>query len=193
MTLHHVISLGHISYWHILFTTWWTYVGLVLSIISLWIFGIVSDDFRLGPSFISMFAFFIFATSTFAVPGSIKQSRVDTWTHHAAYPYINSLPVQHHDIVYIKVQDTSETTGAGGLFTFSISSHDITHVLVLYRDNGQIKKMDMQAKMSMKLGQNDTPYITFQQLRHNLGNGINAGLYNPTVYLPKNYKFSTIQ
>jgi hypothetical protein len=193
MSLSHVIASGYISYWHYFFTDWWTYVGIVLTIGLFWLANTVFYDDFWGPNLFTCFLGVVSIGSIFGIAAYNQSCAQGEWQTNIAYPYISSLPTQHRDVVYLKVQDTSETTGGGGLFTFYVSSHDITHVLVLYKDNGTVQKLDVTAKLAMELSSGELPYITYQQLPQDLGNNVNAGMYNIVIHLPKNYKFDTIK
>ena len=45
----------------------------------------------------------------------------------------------------------------------------------------------------MELTENETPFIEFQNLKEDLGHDLNAGIYNPQIFLPESYPFTEIK
>lgn len=203
MTLEEVIELGKKAtetteiYWFSV--PWWVWILIVLSIPCL-IFVII-DTFKydffyesasgLPLSFIILTCIcYIFTVDTETHDG------ITPWRNEVAKPYIESLPVERKEIVFIKIDpelshETHGNTFWGTGYTRS-TAIEKTPLTVSYKDNGIATRTDWY-EAHMELTDEEKPYIEFQRLSSNLGHEINAGLYNVKVYLPESYEFTDIK
>jgi hypothetical protein len=119
------------------------------------------------------------------------EASVDQWKNDVAYPYIHSLPDEKAEIVYVKIDPEIKTEIRGRLYIYSTSSM-LTPLTISFKANG-VETYTNWFDTSMSLTDHDRPYITFKRLRYNLGNGVEAGMYQPMIYLPETYKFTDIK
>ncbi|MBM7598247.1 hypothetical protein JOC34_000604 [Virgibacillus halotolerans] len=114
-----------------------------------------------------------------------------------ALNYIENLPQEKYEVVYIKLDPESTTDVRGTFFLFSGSIHSkiekSTPVTIAYKVDDEIRYETFWTKTNMKLSKDDKPYVTFKNLPKNLGHGIDKGWYNPTVHLPSDYEFIDIK
>ncbi|WP_442637921.1 hypothetical protein [Rossellomorea marisflavi] len=112
------------------------------------------------------------------------------WKDEIVSPYIESLPVEKREAVYIKIE--SELTSKGRYRYTSDKTIERTPLTVTFKENGLTTKTNWM-EAHMELADEDTPYVTYQYVPEKLGKGVSKGYYNLKVYLPKNYKFTDIK
>lgn len=189
MTLAHVLASGQIGYWHYFWSSWWTYAAIPIVILLIWLTDWLSEMWMIFLECMSILAVIVACVSPLAIAGIKQQSAIDNWTNNVAYPYIESLPIQHHPIVYLKVEVTTQVIGN----RYDISSWDATHILAFYRNGDTVQKEDIMADLTMQLSNTSQPYITYRDLPIDLGNGVNSGIYDAIVHLPKDYNFEGVK
>ncbi|UNY39950.1 hypothetical protein KLEB273_gp094 [Bacillus phage vB_BauM_KLEB27-3] len=74
----------------------------------------------------------------------------------------------------------------------TISTVVKTPVVVSYKDESIVTKA-FWYETDMDLTEKDKPYIEFQKLQHDLGHGIEPGIYNVKIHLPESYEFTEIK
>jgi hypothetical protein len=129
--------------------------------------------------------------------GDIYDARVKAWKSDYARPFIESLPKEKREIVYIKVDpELAEKTAGeylwGNGYTHSTEVKKIAFT-VMYKDGTHFQQKTNWYDASGELTKEEKPYIEFQRLPKNLGHGIKAGDYNSKVHLPDNYQFTDIK
>lgn len=122
--------------------------------------------------------------------------QISRWEKKVAAPYVNSLPVERKEIVFIKI-DPEMTTKTNGSLLFGggyIDSRVVekTPITVSFKDNGVVTRTDWY-QTKMELTESEKPYIEFQRLDRNLGHSFKKGLYNVRVHLPESYEFTDIK
>lgn len=181
-------------------TIWFWVIGLF--IVGFIVMGIeVASRLEVGSfgSFLCMIAtsialFNVFG-STLAENGDYNK-KIDEWRETVATPFIQSLPVQKKEVVYIKIDPElgsnvqgSSIFGTGYTYTSEIER---TPVSFSYKDKGIVTKT-LWAETTMELTDEEKPYVEFQKLEKDLGHGIEAGIYNYKIHLPDSYQFTEIK
>jgi hypothetical protein len=121
---------------------------------------------------------------------------IEKWKIEVAKPFIESLPKEKKEIVYIKIDpELSPSTYGTSLFgtgyTYS-TTVERTPLVVSYKDNGIVTRTNW-FEASMNLTSNEKPYIGYQILERDLGHGVKAGTYNTQIFLPETYTFTDIK
>lgn len=163
-------------------------ISMVLGTIILMIIGWIDDDI------LGLVPFLIFISGGIVLFGAMEsfektEENVEAWKKDTVKPYINSLPVEKREAVYIKIDPEIERKP--GAYT-SENKNKRTPLTVTFKDKGlttQTNWMDAH----MELTKEEEPYVTYQYLEGSLGNGVDKGYYNLKVYLPENYKFTDIK
>lgn len=114
------------------------------------------------------------------------------WREEVAMPYIESLPKEKREIVFIKIDPELARSSYGGRYSHA-QTIELTPLTVSYVDNDTVVTRTEWYQTSMKLTDETNPFIEFQQLEQDLGHDVNKGVYNAVVYLPKSYKFTEIK
>jgi hypothetical protein len=127
------------------------------------------------------------------VNDEIKEKQINKWKEEVAYPYINSLPIEEKEIVFIKIDPELSHDVERSLFYTYSTPVQLTPLVITYIDDGGAATITRWTETKMKLTDKEKPYIKFQELKKDLGNGVDKGLYNVRVYLPRNYKFTDIK
>jgi hypothetical protein len=192
MDINQVIELGqqaaNIDYKIFVFP-WWYYV---VSVILLLLF-IAQNDESFGITLMIMFWFIGSIAYIELINDEIKDKQINKWKTEVAYPYINSLPIEKKEIVFIKIDpELSHDVKGNSFYTYS-TPVQLTPLAISYVDDGGIVTITRWTETRMELTDKEKPYIEFQELKKDLGNGVDKGLYNVKVYLPRNYKFTDIK
>lgn len=123
-------------------------------------------------------------------------NKINEWRSTYAKTYVESLPKEKKEIVFIKINPELGTqVNINNFWTsgYTIkSSVERTPVTVSFKDNG-IKTRTDWYETHMELTKEEKPFIEFQRLTKDLGNKVNAGLYNVKIYIPESYKFNDIK
>lgn len=213
MKLEEVIELGKqsnvVREIHWLSGSFWSSIVLTISILYL-IYSIcraIIKTFQTRRSFRSKTFIFHFNPISVALVSislifyllSVKieiRDEVDKWKNEVVKPYIESLPIEKKEIVFIKIDpeldyriDERYILGTGRT---TISAVEKTPVVVSYKDKGIVTKA-FWYETDMDLTKKDKPYIEFQKLEHDLGHGIEPGIYNVKIHLPESYEFTEIK
>ncbi|WCF11602.1 hypothetical protein NDS46_30110 (plasmid) [Paenibacillus thiaminolyticus] len=122
---------------------------------------------------------------------------INDWREKVATPFIESLPVEKKEIVFIKIEPElspnvkgSSFLGTGYTYTTQIEKTPLT---VSYKDKGVVTKTDWYEAYMELTADEDSPFIEFQRVEKDLGHGIKAGIYNSRIFLPESYKFTDIK
>lgn len=121
------------------------------------------------------------------------------WKTEYAIPYIESLPVEKHRIVYIKIDPEIKTSWDSTFFLGSgyinVTSEELTALTISYQDNKKLVTETNWYDSGMELSKSNEPYIEYHNLKEELGDGSDfpIGHYNPKVYIPEGYRFDTIK
>lgn len=186
------VSSINISLWSNIPIWFWLVatVIILMSILSSW-------DFIIEGVFVTMLAtavLFVIAIIFFAEDE--PNPEYDKWVNDA-HEFIESLPTEEYEIVYIKIDPEMASKTSGSFFLGSGTVHTSiersTPVSIAYKDGEEILIKTLWADTSMSLSEDETPYVTFKNLSEDLGHKIEAGWYNPVVHLPKNYQFTDIK
>jgi hypothetical protein len=113
------------------------------------------------------------------------------WKTAVALPFIESLPLEKKEIVYIKIDPELSVTQPH----YKVSPTEIqrTALTLSYKDNGKLVTRTDWYETNMTLTSEEEPYIEYRALNKYLGHGIKASLYGTKVYLPESYKFTDIK
>lgn len=194
MTVDQVIELGRnaevVRDVHWFSAPWWVWIVCIGLIV--WIFVLLSDGHMNTPAFLMLVVFIIFIGNT----DMTEDDQISKWEKRVAAPYVNSLPVERKEIVFIKI-DPEMTTDTKGSFLYGsgyIDSRVVekTPLTVTFKDNGVVTRTDWY-QTKMELTKNEKPYIEFQRLDRSLGHSFKKGLYNVRVHLPESYEFTDIK
>jgi len=180
--------------------------GVLILSIGIWYFIAQSwrdfDDFKaVFPGiFVLALVFFCHAFGTANEQTERVQNNIAKWKKDYAIPYINTLPTERREVVFVKIEATStqELKDHGGY----LRSQEVnrTPLTVSYKDNGGVVTKTDWYNANMGLIADDKPYIEYVNLPEPLGvrdDGKKAefwaGQYNYMVYLPMNYQFTDIK
>jgi hypothetical protein len=107
--------------------------------------------------------------------------------------YVSSLPKEKKEVVYIKIDP--ELGDNVSLWSSNIDSSEIkrTPITASFIDGDQIVTETQWFETTMELTDEEKPYIEYQALTKDLGHGINAGIYNAKIHLPRSYRFGEIK
>ncbi len=190
MTLEQVIQLGQIDLTTI--PAKFLFIGLI----GLWVLSFIVDNYfdRGNLAFFLMTLSIVWAFTFLYIDiqdDSKEQELITKWKNEVAYPYINSLPTEKHEIVYIKIDPELSHDTRGYWYTYSVPIK-LTPLTVSFKYRGVETYTDWY-ETHMELTDERKPYIEFKELKYNLGNGVNVGMYNKKVYLPESYEFTDIK
>ena len=149
--------------------------------------------------FLMGMGFVLFLAVTIILTGSmdIKHDRIASWETNVALPYIEQLPVEEYEIIYIKIDpELSHNTSGVHVAGFGTTSSDVSELTPLtlsFKKDGHVNTMTEWVYTEMTLSTKAKPYIRYQELNQDLGHNIQKGKYNMNVYLPEDYSFSTIE
>ncbi|WPS85616.1 hypothetical protein SMD22_00725 (plasmid) [Brevibacillus halotolerans] len=129
----------------------------------------------------------------------IKQARekysenVERWKREFVTPYIDSLPKEKKEIVFIKIEsELSSDTVSNRWYTY-MSEVKRTPLTVSFKENNSITTLTDWYDASMELTNEKEAFVEYQKVPVNLGHGMDAGYYNLNVHLPDSYKFIEIK
>lgn len=194
VTVDQIIELGRnaevVRDIHWFSAPWWVWVvctGLIV-----WVILLFAWDHVLSPGLLICIAIVTFATHT----DMTVDDQISKWEKKVAAPYVNSLPVERKEVVFIKIDPEMTAKTQGRLLYGSgyIDSRVVekTPITVSFKDNGVVTRTDWY-QTKMELTKNEKPYIEFQRLDTNLGHSFKKGLYNVRVHLPESYEFTDIK
>ncbi|MFO1442850.1 hypothetical protein KDN24_06430 [Bacillus sp. Bva_UNVM-123] len=161
------------------------------------------SDLGIGRGIIGVFLFFI---SFIVFMGTVSKAwvkedeifniKVIEWENEYVKPFIESLPKQKKEIIYIKIDPelSHEVTGQAWWGTGYTRSTAVerTPLTVSYKDKGIVTKTSWY-EAYMELTDEEKPYVEYQYLEKDLGHGIKKGIYNTKVHLPESYTFTDIK
>lgn len=192
MNLQQVIEAGRINVDTSIFSEsiwWWIVIGGLL-LLSMLFYKWEVD----GTGFIGL-AVIVFILLCIVNEGNDeekKQQLIEQWKQQYAYPYINSLPTQKKEIVYIKIDpELGYDVQSNEWYTYSVPVK-LTPLTISFKGNG-IETYTNWYESHMELTKEQKPYAEYKKLDVDLGNGVNAGMYNTKVYLPESYSFTDIK
>ncbi|MBP1309297.1 hypothetical protein JOD82_002317 [Paenibacillus sp. 1182] len=145
---------------------------------------------------ISFVAIVIFIMTSLSKEQDIYDTKVETWRQTVAKPFIESLPKEKKEIVYIKIDPelSQKVDGFSYWGTGYTRSSELaqTPLVISYKDQGIRTKTNWYDTF-MELTSDKKPYIEYQRVSKDLGHGIKAGDYNTKIYLPESYEFMEIK
>ncbi|AJD93275.1 hypothetical protein JMA_39570 (plasmid) [Jeotgalibacillus malaysiensis] len=167
------------------------YVWILLGISILWVVLslLTGNEFYLVLFFVC-FAFGLHGA--LSIQSTISNERFAKWEEEYVIPYLDSLPLEKREVVFLKIETDLELPR--DVYRYSEESLAIkkTPLTVSFKGNGVETYTDW-VETHMELTDEEKPYIEFKRLKKDLGNGIDAGLYNEKVYLPESYTFTDIK
>lgn len=176
----------------------WTFIflGLAgLSFVMVFICIIRNDD-EVGAEF-SMILFLVFLC--IGVCGLVLnhfdsvEREVNDWKIEVAYPYITSQPVEKSEVINIKIDPELSHEVRGSLYFTHSKEVRRTPIAVTFNDNGTLVTETQWVETEMGLTEEEKPYVEYQRLNQDIGNGLTAGYYNLKIYLPADYSFTEIK
>lgn len=119
---------------------------------------------------------------------------IDKWSIDYVKPFIESLDIKKNKVLYLKIENQINAYPVpDGISFVDYYTRDglapKTFLTVAYEDNGFETLTDWFEVMNV-LEEDEEPFMECNHLYESLGFGINEGLYNAVIYVPKNYKFS---
>jgi hypothetical protein len=126
----------------------------------------------------------------------IYKKDINEWKHEYVKPYIESLPKDKSEIVYIKIDPelSHKTEGYyswGTGYTYS-KAIKLTPLTISFKGNGLETETNWYSTQ-MKLTNEEKPYLEYNYLDEDLGHGVDKGRYNKEIYLPESYEFTDIK
>jgi hypothetical protein len=195
MTLQEVIQAGQIDvninpFEIIPFWAWlllFFFIGLGLY---------ASKHWMAGTEFFCVLGIIITVSGIFAnyqfTKSEIEKDLLEKWRQQYAIPYINSLPKEKKEVVFIKIDpELSHNVKGNYFYTYSVPVK-LTPLTISFKGNG-IETYTNWYEAYMELTKEQKPYVEFVRLNQSLGNGYDAGLYNVKVFLPETYQFTDIK
>lgn len=181
--------------WSAISPGWWITLGaLILIGVFLSAFFISGGNYDPVAWIVSILIFFSLILTFGAWGYGVGESwdRVAKWEENVAKPYINDLPVQKKEIVYIKIDPELSHSTQGNLFYTYSKEIQRTPLTISFKGNG-VETMTNWYETHMELTDEEKPYVEYQKLSQSLGDGFEKGLYNVKIYLPESYKFTDIK
>lgn len=158
---------------------------------------IVVDDFSyiLFSCFYGIL-FLISVTVVFAYMGVVNSERVDAevddWKRTDVVELFDKLPTSRGEVVYLKLDP--ELAVSDDRLGNVKDTIELTPLVISYKDDdGKVFTITEWVDAKMALSDSEDAYIEYKKLEKNLGNDVNAGVYDIVVYLPKDYKFTEIK
>lgn len=175
----------------------WAYIACIiavgLALLALRI--LMSDDAPLAIlAMLLALICLIGGMTDFFIIGDSQNKEVDKWKTKVVTPFVESLPVEKREVVYIKMESkqTSQNEKIDKI-TYT-SPSNTTLVTISYKElNKEIKSITSEVNLVLDLEDKDKPYVKYRQVKKDLGHGMDAGIYNMEVHLPENYKFTEIK
>lgn len=130
-----------------------------------------------------------------------KQSElgVESWRNQYAIPYINSLPKEKHEVIFVKIEaSSSQKIKDNGLWLYS-QEVQRTPLTISFKGDTGIETQTYWYATDMSLTPEQRPYVEYTVLPEDLGADKEgnvqfwAGRYNHKIYLPENYQFTDIK
>lgn len=121
-----------------------------------------------------------------------KEEQVNKWKKEVATPYVESLPVEKREVVFIKIEPELTAKTKGYYYYTRSKLVERTPLTVSFKENG-LTTLTNWYETHMELTNEKKPYVTYQYVDSKLGKGFKAGFYNVKIYLPKDYKFTDIK
>ncbi|MFF2532335.1 hypothetical protein ACFVS2_25835 [Brevibacillus sp. NPDC058079] len=174
----------------------YTIVGLFLSVFggAIFLSGAIVKRYVV-PAIIGGCMFFLGSGLFVAMKDIEKDAHVqdvERWKKTVVKPYIDSLPKEKKDIVFIKIESQLATESGGNRWYIDSSEVKLTPLTVSFKDE-DITTLTSWYNASMKLTNEEKPYIEYQKVPRYLGHGVDAGYYNVKVHLPETYTFTEIK
>ena len=122
------------------------------------------------------------------------------WKSEKANPYIESIQVDKKNISNLYIVEEDKIKGKATLYTKQ--TKDKMLPLIVTFEDGDIKKLSGKYRIVKTLENGQTPYVEYQELKkpiryftfishkhlNNQFSGVDKGLYNVKVFVPKDYK-----
>ncbi|WPS85618.1 hypothetical protein SMD22_00735 (plasmid) [Brevibacillus halotolerans] len=121
------------------------------------------------------------------------KKEVERWKYEIVIPYIESLQKEKKEIIFIKIEwGLSTDTNNNCWYTYP-SESDRTPLTVYFKEKGMTTALSKWFDTSIELPDEQKAYVEYQKVPVNLGHGMDAGIYNATIHLPKSYTYSEIK
>lgn len=200
MAIEEVIRLGKvashdvdISMFALPSWAWWT-LSILLVITIICLLGAIESSIMFTPVWVFIILCVIIYNGY--QEDSIVNEKVDKWEVEVAKPYIESLPIERREIVFIKIDpelshDVKGSAFFGSGYTYS-EEIQRTPLTISFKENG-LTTLTNWYETQMELTEEEKPYVEYQNLPKGLGNGVDKGMYNVKVHLPESYEFTDIK
>lgn len=119
-----------------------------------------------------------------------ENTQYKLWKKQIAVPFIEGLPVEKRDIVFVKIDTKASTKNSTTSFYTHPNDSRLTPLLIGFNEEELITERG-NYETYMVLKSSETPYLEYQNVTKTLGKGFKKGYYNVKVYLPNNYQFQT--
>lgn len=121
------------------------------------------------------------------------EKKIDEWRETVAVPFIESLPREKKEVVFIKIEP--ELAVKSSRYSGYTYAREIrrTPVSFSYKDDDGIATETNWIETRMDLTDEEKPFVEFQKLEKDLGHGVEAGNYNYKINLPDSYEFTEIK
>lgn len=118
---------------------------------------------------------------------------VTEWKNTHVVELFEQLPVEKSEVVYIKIDTAISNELRGGRYWIETDTKKLTPLVVSFKSDEGIETVTDWFSTKMVLTDEDRPYIEYKRLVKDLGNDVNAGVYDAVVYLPEDYTFTDIK
>lgn len=200
MTIEQVIELGNIDYDTSIFAMrywiWWTIITILVIIEIVLLYISFQEEELVEGTGLFFFAplglLGLLLLVNLASDINKENELIEQWKKEIALPYISTLPIEKSEVVYIKIDPELSHKVSGGLFYTYSTEIQRTPLTVSFKGNG-VETITNWYETHMELTDSQTPQIEYKRLTNDLGNDMNAGLYDVKVYLPNSYMFTDIK
>lgn len=120
-------------------------------------------------------------------------SDVENWKKTHVSDLFEQLPVEKSEVVYIKIDPEISNEFRGERYWISPDTKKLTPLVVSFKSEDGIETVTDWFSTKMVLTDEERPYIEYKRLVKDLGNDVNAGVYDAVVYLPEDYTFTDIK
>lgn len=130
---------------------------------------------------------------TFDLFISNVEDDVDKWKSEDVANLIKELPVEKHDVVYAKMDESFWGVDGDLYYSKEVEDDEFVSMKLSINVDGRLVTMNESFDTRMTLEAGKEPYLEYKHLKKDLGNGIYEGFYDAVLYLPKDYKFTDIK
>jgi hypothetical protein len=127
------------------------------------------------------------------VADDLKNDEIEKWRQEYVYPYIQTLPLQKSEVIYLKITPQIEYN-LSYWYGSRMSKEKLQPLTVTFKKDKESLITDTNwYDASMSLTNESKPFIEYFEFNEKLPYEVRTGIYYPKVYLPNSYVFTDIK